>query len=351
MNLQIIDFENLMDGAVRAGATDVHITVGKVPRLRVDRKLVMGACHNIMERDTVLGVIEYVLSQLKGEEAAKRRAAWDSKKDVDCAFTYKSMVRVRVNIFRTEKGESIAFRIMQPRRFSVTEIGIPFPAVEFCNAKGGFFLVSGAAGSGKTTTLAALIDVINKTRTAHILTVEDPVEYIFEDNLSIISQREVGVHVDSFYSALRSSLREDPDVVVVGELRDLETTRIAIEMAETGHLVFATLHSRGAVSSIDRLVGQFPAGEQNQIRQMISESLLGILSQRLFAKKGGGLVAAFELLCATPAVRNLIREQKYGQICSTIQTGADYGMVTMESSIARLIQLGKISADSMDKDW
>ena len=261
------------------------------------------------------------------------------------------MVRVRVNIFRTEKGESIAFRIMQPRRFSVTEIGIPFPAVEFCNAKGGFFLVSGAAGSGKTTTLAALIDVINKTRTAHILTVEDPVEYIFEDNLSIISQREVGVHVDSFYSALRSSLRENPDVVVVGELRDLETTRIAIEMAETGHLVFATLHSRGAVSSIDRLVGQFPAGEQNQIRQMISESLLGILSQRLFAKKGGGLVAAFELLCATPAVRNLIREQKYGQICSTIQTGADYGMVTMESSIARLIQLGKISADSMNKDW
>ena len=351
MNLQIIDFENLMDGAVRAGATDVHITVGKVPRLRVDRKLVMGACHNIMERDTVLGVIEYVLSQLKGEEAAKRRAAWDSKKDVDCAFTYKSMVRVRVNIFRTEKGESIAFRIMQPRRFSVTEIGIPFPAVEFCNAKGGFFLVSGAAGSGKTTTLAALIDVINKTRTAHILTVEDPVEYIFEDNLSIISQREVGVHVDSFYSALRSSLRENPDVVVVGELRDLETTRIAIEMAETGHLVFATLHSRGAVSSIDRLVGQFPAGEQNQIRQMISEILLGILSQRLFAKKGGGLVAAFELLCATPAVRNLIREQKYGQICSTIQTGADYGMVTMESSIARLIQLGKISADSMNKDW
>lgn len=351
MNLQIIDFENLMDGAVRASATDVHITVGKVPRLRVDRKLVMGACHNIMERDTVLGVIEYVLSQLKGEEAAKRRAAWDSKKDVDCAFTYKSMVRVRVNIFRTEKGESIAFRIMQPRRFSVTEIGIPFPAVEFCNAKGGFFLVSGAAGSGKTTTLAALIDVINKTRTAHILTVEDPVEYIFEDNLSIISQREVGVHVDSFYSALRSSLRENPDVVVVGELRDLETTRIAIEMAETGHLVFATLHSRGAVSSIDRLVGQFPAGEQNQIRQMISESLLGILSQRLFAKKGGGLVAAFELLCATPAVRNLIREQKYGQICSTIQTGADYGMVTMESSIARLIQLGKISADSMNKDW
>lgn len=351
MNLQIIDFENLMDGAVRAGATDVHITVGKVPRLRVDRKLVMGACHNIMERDTVLGVIEYVLSQLKGEEAAKRRAAWDSKKDVDCAFTYKFMVRVRVNIFRTEKGESIAFRIMQPRRFSVTEIGIPFPAVEFCNAKGGFFLVSGATGSGKTTTLAALIDVINKTRTAHILTVEDPVEYIFEDNLSIISQREVGVHVDSFYSALRSSLRENPDVVVVGELRDLETTRIAIEMAETGHLVFATLHSRGAVSSIDRLVGQFPAGEQNQIRQMISESLLGILSQRLFAKKGGGLVAAFELLCATPAVRNLIREQKYGQICSTIQTGADYGMVTMESSIARLIQLGKISADSMNKDW
>lgn len=351
MNLQIIDFENLMDGAVRAGATDVHITVGKVPRLRVDRKLVMGACHNIMERDTVLGVIEYVLSRLKGEEAAKRRAAWDSKKDVDCAFTYKSMVRVRVNIFRTEKGESIAFRIMQPRRFSVTEIGIPFPAVEFCNAKGGFFLVSGAAGSGKTTTLAALIDVINKTRTAHILTVEDPVEYIFEDNLSIISQREVGVHVDSFYSALRSSLRENPDVVVVGELRDLETTRIAIEMAETGHLVFATLHSRGAVSSIDRLVGQFPAGEQNQMRQMISESLLGILSQRLFAKKGGGLVAAFELLCATPAVRNLIREQKYGQICSTIQTGADYGMVTMESSIARLIQLGKISADSMNKDW
>ena len=138
MNLQIIDFENLMDGAVRAGATDVHITVGKVPRLRVDRKLVMGACHNIMERDTVLGVIEYVLSQLKGEESAKRRAAWNSKKDVDCAFTYKSMVRVRVNIFRTEKGESIAFRIMQPRRFSVTEIGIPFPAVEFCNAKGGF---------------------------------------------------------------------------------------------------------------------------------------------------------------------------------------------------------------------
>ena len=198
---------------------------------------------------------------------------------------------------------------------------------------------------GKSTTIAALIDIMNSTRQVHILTIENPIEHVFKSRKALITQREVGTHTPDFYSALRSSVRENPDVIIVGELRDLETTRTAIELAETGHLVIASLHTRTAISTIDRLIGQFPSAEQQQIRMMISESLIGVLSQTLLVRKSGGLVAAFEVLIATPAVRNLIREQKIPQIKSLMQTGKNIGMFTLDDSLLGLAESGTVSAE------
>ena len=286
-------------------------------------------------------IFDYLTEDERNAMLALRKAG----KDMDCAFSNISGIRLRANIYKTQGGLCAALRIIRPDRLSAGEIGLPFSVTDVCNKKSGLFLITGANGMGKSTTIAALIDIMNSTRQVHILTIENPIEHVFKSRKALITQREVGTHTPDFYSALRSSVRENPDVIIVGELRDLETTRTAIELAETGHLVIASLHTRTAISTIDRLIGQFPSAEQQQIRMMISESLIGVLSQTLLVRKSGGLVAAFEVLIATPAVRNLIREQKIPQIKSLMQTGKNIGMFTLDDSLLGLAESGTVSAE------
>lgn len=334
------NLERLLDAAIARNATDLHICASDAPRIRVDNDLLPLENAEIPDMEAILGEIMGLVRAEERERLLKKFAALD---DIDCAFSLPSGVRIRANIYRKEGGIGASFRIVPKQRMDVNDIGLPRAAVEICGRRNGLFIVSGANGSGKTTTLAAMIDLINSSRKLHILTIEDPVEHIIKSKLSLVSQREIGVHSGSFYSALRSSVRENPDLVVLGEMRDIETTRTALELAETGHLVFATLHTRTATSSIDRLIGQFPAEEQAQVRMSISESLLGVLSQALLKRSRGGLVSAFELLLATPAVRNLIREQKIPQIYSIMQMNQQIGMCTMEDSLLKLAESGIVT--------
>lgn len=337
------DLDMWLELATNYKATDIHISENKAPRLRIGGDVL--AMNNAVPLP-VGGVVKDIFSRLGETRRARAEKLFDSGNDVDCSFDFKNGARIRCNIFRTVSGLSIALRMIPAKRLTAEEIGIPEAAVRMCGARGGLFIVTGANGSGKTSTLAALLDIINETRPVHILTIEDPIEYLIDSRRAWVSQREVFTHVPDFYSALRSSVRENPDVVMLGEMRDVETTRTALELAETGHLVLATLHTRSAVSSIDRLIGQFESGEQYQIRMMLSESLLGVLAQTLLPKVGGGLIAAFELLLTNSSVKNLIREHKIGQLETVIQTNSRQGMVTMEDSLRALEAAGKIKSAS-----
>ena len=335
------EFDTLIEVGLRTRATDIHICENLTPRLRIDNRLQefsqFYAPPNL--------VVEQILSRLPPNISEKSAKQFAEGKDIDCAITTFSNSRVRANIYRTNAGTQIALRILPAKILTAGEIGLPFAITEVCKKKSGLFVVTGANSSGKTTTLASLIEIINNSQPAHILTIENPIEYVFKNKMSIISQREVGIHTPSFYDALRSAVRENPDVVVLGEMRDIETTRIAIELAEMGRLVFATLHTRTATSTIDRLIGQFPSGEQEQIRMMISENLIGVLSQTLLAKKAGGLIAGFEYLQTTDAVKNMIRERKIPQLLSVMQTSRNLGMMTMEDSIKGLLEKGIITEE------
>lgn len=302
------DLDTIIETAFRKNASDIHLRDGAKARIRIDNSLAeFPDLPTVNMQSLVDEIFDYLTEDERNAMLALRKAG----KDMDCAFSNISGIRLRANIYKTQGGLCAALRIIRPDRLSAGEIGLPFSVTDVCNKKSGLFLVTGANGMGKSTTIAALIDIMNSTRQVHILTIENPIEHVFKSRKALITQREVGTHTPDFYSALRSSVRENPDVIIVGELRDLETTRTAIELAETGHLVIASLHTRTAISTIDRLIGQFPSAEQQQIRMMISESLIGVLSQTLLVRKSGGLVAAFEVLIATPAVRNLIREQKF----------------------------------------
>jgi twitching motility protein PilT len=249
---------------------------------------------------------------------------------------------MRCNVFKDIVGVGAVFRQIPEKVLSVRDLGLSPAIVRLCDAPKGLVLVTGPTGSGKSTTLAALIDYINETRTDHIITIEDPVEFVHKDKKSLVNQREVGASTMTFKSALRAALREDPDVILVGELRDLETTAIAIETAETGHLVFGTLHTNSAAATVDRLINQYPADRQQQIRAMLSESLLGVVSQTLCRKKGGGRVAAHEVLLVNPAVANLIREEKTFQIPTVMQTNRGVGMQTMNDALFNLVKGGSL---------
>lgn len=333
----MIDIDILIEGAIERKATDIHLRTDDCPRLRID---------TVLKPDESLPYIapeiaaERIILKQQNPEILRQRLR--ENREIDVAFSSVSGARVRANIYKCESGLQIALRIIPAKRLTAEQIGLPFPIADICRSRSGLFLITGANGSGKTSTLASMIDIINASRNVHILTIEDPIEYVFKNEKSLVSQREIGRDSGSFYEALRMSVRENPDVVVLGEMRDLETTRTAIELSETGHLVFATLHTRTATSAIDRLIGQFPAAEQQQIRLMIADNLIGVLSQTLLPKRAGGLIAAFEFLNVTPAVRNLIREQKVPQIFSIIQMGAKQGMCTMEDSIANLKNRGII---------
>ena len=336
------DLDTIIETAFRKNASDIHLRDGAKARIRIDNSLAeFPDLPTVNMHSLVDEIFDYLTEDERDAMLALRKAG----KDMDCAFSNISGIRLRANIYKTQGGLCAALRIIRPDRLSAGEIGLPFSVTDVCNKKSGLFLITGANGMGKSTTIAALIDIMNSTRQVHILTIENPIEHVFKSRKALITQREVGTHTPDFYSALRSSVRENPDVIIVGELRDLETTRTAIELAETGHLVIASLHTRTAISTIDRLIGQFPSAEQQQIRMMISESLIGVLSQTLLVRKSGGLVAAFEVLIATPAVRNLIREQKIPQIKSLMQTGKNIGMFTLDDSLLGLAESGTVSAE------
>jgi twitching motility protein PilT len=325
------EIEELFRVMVEMKASDLHISVGSPPMVRHD-----GDVKPLPGR-AVLGPAdsERILWPIAPE---RNREEFRRRHDTDFAYEIPGLARFRCNFFMDRKGMGGVFRVIPSRIMTAEEMGLPREILQLCHLPKGLVLVTGPTGSGKSTTLCALIDYINRHRTDHIITVEDPLEFVHENKKCLINQRQVGEHTDSFKDALRAALREDPDIVLVGEMRDLETVAIAIETAETGHLVFGTLHTSSAPSTVDRIIDQFPADRQSQVRVMLAESLKGVISQMLCKKIGGGRVPVLEVLIVTPSVSNLIREAKIFQIPSIMQTGKKYGMCLMNESFADLVK-------------
>src|SRR5256714_2480181 len=328
---------DLLRALVQSKSSDLHLRVGEPPLFRT---------HGEMTRQSggpvSIDQLELMLLAIMPE---RNRTEWKDTGDSDFAHEIAGLARFRVNAARDRKGPLAVFRVIPAQVVSVEQLGITKEVQQLCFLTKGLVLVTGPTESGKSTTLCALVALVNRMRTDHIITIEDPIEFVHENKKCLITQRQVGVHTDSFKSALRAALREDPDIVLVGEMRDLETIAIAIETAETGHLVFGTLHTTTAASTVDRIIDQFPADRQSQIRVMLSESLKGVVSQTLCKKLGGGRVAAREILLSTPAMSNLIREGKTFQIPSIIQTSKQLGMLTLNDALIDLVEKKEISPD------
>jgi len=319
---------------VESGASDLHLRTGEVPILRRSGELV-----RIDGEPIPAELLDGMLTSIMGP---KELGEFREHNDTDWAYEIDGLARFRCNAGRDRKGPMAVFRTIPGRVMTADEMGLSREVQNLCYLTKGLVLVTGPTGSGKSTTLAALVDLINRTRTDHILTIEDPIEFVHQSKKCLVTQRQVGLHTRSFKNALRAALREDPDIVLVGEMRDLETVSIAIETAETGHLVFGTLHTTTAASTIDRIIDQFSADRQAQIRVMLSESLRGVIAQTLCRKVGGGRVAAREILLTIPAVSNLIREGKTFQIPSIIQTNRKTGMVTLNDALLELVDQGLV---------
>jgi twitching motility protein PilT len=342
------DPKNLREGApaieaylqflVEAGGSDLHLSSGETPMIRVhgDMERIPGAKECSPEETARL------LFQLM---PARYKQEFEEASDTDFAHEIPGLARFRCNVFADRKGPGGVFRIIPSKIPSAEELGLSKQVLELCHLSKGLVLVTGPTGSGKSTTLAAMVDYINKNRTDHIITIEDPIEFVHPNKKCLVNQREVGVHTQGFKRALRAALREDPDIVLVGEMRDLETIAIAIETAETGHLVFGTLHTSTAPSTIDRVIDQFPPDRQAQIRVMLSESLKGVISQTLLKRKGGGRVAAYEILIGIPAISNLVREGKTFQIPSVMQTSRKIGMIMLNDALLDLVKRDIVSVD------
>ena len=335
---QGLRIELLLEEVVKKKASDLHLQVGLPPTIRVDGALTPIANMAALDEAAMEQLVYALL-----DDDQKKLLLRD--KEFDFSFAFGNLGRFRVNAFHERGNLAASLRLIPAQILSIEELGLPPIINKFADYPRGLVLVTGPTGSGKSTTLAALIDRINQTQSRHIITVEDPIEYTHTSKKSIIAQREVHYDTYSFSMALRSSLREDPDVVLIGEMRDLETIAAAITIAETGHLVFATLHTNGAAQSIDRIVDVFPPHQQAQTRTELSSILMAICSQRLIPSLSGGRVAAAEILIATPAVRNIIREAKSHQLDAVIQTGAEFGMQGMDATLVKLIHNGTISYD------
>ncbi|HYG84267.1 MAG TPA: type IV pilus twitching motility protein PilT [Verrucomicrobiae bacterium] len=338
MNNQELRIEILLEEVIRKRASDLHLQVGLPPMLRVDGSLVPVAGYASLNEEEVERLIFAILDQDQQQILLK-------DKEFDFSFAFGDLGRFRVNAFHERGNLAAALRLIPNEIKSVAELGMPPVVNSFANYPRGLVLITGPTGSGKSTTLASLIDKINSERASHIITIEDPIEFTHKSKKSVIVQREVHYDTFSFSAALRSSLRQDPDVVLIGEMRDLETISAAITIAETGHLVFATLHTNSASQSIDRMVDVFPPHQQPQIRAQLANILMAICSQRLVPAIGGGRAVAAEILVATPAVRNIIREGKSHQLDAVIQTGADQGMQSMDKTLVELVQGGAVSYD------
>ncbi len=328
---------SLLRFAVDSGASDLHLSAGERPMLRIHGDVVPIDVPPLTPEDTHRLIFDVM--------ADSHRRAFQDKLEADFAFALDDTLRFRVNVFCQSRGEGAVFRTIPTRIPRFDDLGLPPVLRQLCEQDKGLVLVTGPTGSGKSTTLAAMIDHLNETMPGHILTLEDPIEFVHRPKRCLVNQREVGTQTHSFAAALRSALREDPDVILVGEMRDHETISLALTAAETGHLVFGTLHTSSAAKTVDRIVDVFPPVQQAQIRTMVSESLVGVCTQTLMKKAGGGRVAALEILVGTPAVRNLIREGKTHQIPSAMQVGGKFGMQTMEAAVMNLVTEGDVTIE------
>ncbi len=329
----------LFHAMVKAGASDLHLTVGAPPIVRKDGHMVK------LDEEAAPLTPQDLVALLGPIMPEKNRKEFTERHDTDFAYEIDGLARFRSNVFADRKGPGAVFRVIPSKILTAEQLNLSPAILQLCMLNKGLVLVTGPTGSGKSTTLCAMIDHINRNRQDHIITIEDPIEFVHPNQKCLINQREVHTHTDSFKAALRAALREDPDIVLVGELRDLETVAIAIETAETGHLVFGTLHTTTAASTVDRIVDQFPADRQEQIRIMLSESLRGVIAQNLCRKIGGGRIAALEVLIATSAVSNLIREGKTFQIPSMMQVGKAVGMVSLNDALMELVTKKLVAPD------
>jgi twitching motility protein PilT len=338
METSMLKIELLLEEVIKQNASDLHLQVGVPPMLRVD-----GALQPVADAPVLKSAdIERLIQSVTDEE---QQQALDKDKEIDFSFSFGEYGRFRVNAFHEKGNLAAAMRLIPTAIRTLEELGMPKVVSTFASFPRGLVLVTGPTGSGKSTTLAAILDLINTNQAKHIITIEDPIEYAHHSKKSIVVQREIHYDTFSFGAALRSSLRQDPDVVLVGEMRDLETISSAITLAETGHLVLATLHTNSAAQSIDRMIDVFPPFQQQQIRVQVAGMLQAICSQRLVPKIGGGRVAAAEIFVVTPGARNIIREGKSHQLDSVIQTGAEQGMQSMDNTLVKLIHSGTITFD------
>ena len=323
--------QELLGKLVKSGSSDLHLRVGEAPLIRKSGEMERLEGYQPLTVDETQALLFSIMPERNKKE-------WSETNDTDFAYEILDLARFRCNVLRDRKGPAAVFRVIPTKILTVEELNVSEEVQKLCFLTKGLVVVTGPTGSGKSTTLAAMIDLVNRKRTDHIITIEDPIEFVHPNKKCVITQRQVSLHTDSFKRALRAALREDPDIVLVGEMRDLETVAIAIETAETGHLVFGTLHTTTAPSTVDRIIDQFPADRQSQIRVMLSESLKGVVAQILCKKIGGGRVAVREILLTIPAIANLIREGKTFQIQSMMQTNKKIGMVTLNDALLEAVE-------------
>src|SRR5215207_7038070 len=326
-----MDVTALLTFASQAGASDVHLSSGEPPMIRLHSEM-KRLDHPALSREKVHDMIYDIMND-------GQRKSFEERLELDFSFDMGAIGRFRVNVFMQQRGEGVVFRTIPSKILSIEQLGLPPILKRMTDKEKGLILVTGPTGSGKSTSLAAMVDYLNNTFEGHIITIEDPIEFVHKSKKCLVNQRELGVHTLSFSNALRSALREDPDIVLVGEMRDLETIQLALTAAETGHLVFGTLHTSSAAKTVDRIIDVFPAAEEEMIRAMLSESLRSVISQTLCkTKDGSGRIAAHEIMVGTPAIRNLIREAKVAQMYSAIQTGGALGMQTLDQNLQDLVK-------------
>lgn len=333
-----MDVSELLKFAVESNASDLHLSAGLPPMVRVD-----GDMRQIDSPALENKAVEKLIYDIMNDE---QRKLFEANLETDFSFEIKGLSRFRVNVFNQNRGKAAVFRTIPSHVMSLEDLKAPEIFKHISDHSRGLVLVTGPTGSGKSTTLAAMVDYINQTYPAHLISIEDPIEFVHNTEKCLINQREVHRDTLSFNNALRSALREDPDYILVGEMRDIETIRLALTAAETGHLVFGTLHTTSAAKTVDRIVDVFPGDEKELVRTMLSESLQAVISQTLVKKEGGGRVAAHEILIGTPAIRNLIREDKVAQMYSAIQTGQGVGMQTLDQALTKLLQQNLITRET-----
>ncbi|MBC7766990.1 PilT/PilU family type 4a pilus ATPase [Arenimonas sp.] len=331
------ELDKLLETVVTEGASDLHLSEGRYPTIRISRQLIPIVSSTILTHEDIKEFVSLMTGGKKDFDT--------NSKEIDFSYKFKDKARFRGNAFHQQGSLSIALRFIPKTVRTISDLMLPVELEQFAHKKQGFFLVVGPVGQGKSTTLAAIIESINQERAEHIVTIENPTEYLYEQKKSIIDQREVGIDTESFESGLISALRQDVNVILVGEMRDRETMAAAVTAAETGHLVLSTLHTNNAAQTVDRIIDSFPANQQDQIRIQLSNALAGVLSQRLVPRISGGLIPVFELMITNNAIQNLIREKRTHEINTVIETGSQEGMIDMNRCLAELVQRGEITLE------